>query len=173
MALLGRAVLFATAAVSWVMLPSAAEAHVTERTPMPAFQTSAVIVLVMSGGAIAVYAIAPTVVIRAVLGSDFVPQRDVLLMLGVAGGMFGMLLLFANLCFARGDRWVWLAPAAALCVELALFGFNHGSPSAIALDLLLPESGLLVYFTTTTFVKRQDILPTGNTAATEPSRRVA
>ena len=160
MALLGRAVLFATAAISWVMLPSTAEAHVAERTPLPAFQVSAMLVLAISGAAITVYAIAPTVVIHAVLGSDFVPQRDVLLMLGIAGGMFGMLLLFANLYFARGDRWVWLAPAAALCVELALFGFNHGSPAAVALDLLLPESALLAYFTATTYLRRQHLFPT-------------
>ncbi len=160
MALLGRAVLFATTAISWVMLPRTAEAHASERTPLPAFQVSAALVLVMAGGAVAVFAIAPTAVIHAVLGSDFVPQRTVLLMLGIAGGMFGMLLVFANLYFARGDRWVWLVPACALCIELALFGFNHGSAAAIALDLLLPESALLAYFTATTYLRRQHLFPT-------------
>jgi O-antigen/teichoic acid export membrane protein len=161
MALLGRAVLFATGAISWVMLPTTAEAHAAERTPLPAFGISAMLVLVVSGGAITVYAAAPTVVINAVLGSGFAQQRAVLLMLGTAGGVFGMLLLFANLYFSRGDRWVWLVPAAALCAELALFALNHGSPAAIALDLLLPASGLLAYFTATTYLRRRSLFPPG------------
>lgn len=159
MALLGRAVLFATGSIPLVMLPRTAEAHVMERDPLPAFQVSGVLVLIAGGAAVALYGLAPKAVVHAVLGSDFIPERTVLLMLGGAGGIVGMLLVYANLYFARGDRWIWVAPTAALCVELGLFTFNHGSAEAIALDVVVPASALLALLTATTYVRRRELFP--------------
>lgn len=133
---------FACFGLAAVLLPKVAEAAAQERS---ALRAAAPVMTVFAGvtiGVIACVTIAPTALITAMVGPDYVPVADLLLLAAISASAFTFSYLLATYLSALGDyRGIWTMAAFVPLQLSAFFITGEASGGASLNDLMIVKAG--------------------------------
>lgn len=132
LATIGKMVTFLPAAVSVIVVPSAARADSSRRDRSRVLRAAALMVAGAATLAIIPAALESKAIVDTMFGSHYLAITSGVLPIVCAGGGLALLYLLVTFTVTIGDsRWAWLLALGAM-LQVALIGLFHGSVTQVA-----------------------------------------
>jgi O-antigen/teichoic acid export membrane protein len=152
--LMARLILYVPAAIATVLLPKVASRRASGRPSTDIVFKSIVATGAVCCVAVAVYAAAPTLLLRAAYGSEYVAAQSYLWLFGLVMTGFALVNVLFVYHIARDTRWVPLTLGGAALVQIALFALLHSSPKVLLAVSLAVAYSLLALLVAVTWRAR-------------------
>ncbi len=140
-ATVARIIFFLTASVAQVLMPSV-RLNRPARENTQLLVKSLVLLLTLGGGALVVFAIAPRLIIRLLMGGDYVRYAGLLPRLGLAIFVISIVNLFVTYYMALRRYAIGLIAVAGALLTYGLMLLNHDTPEAVVSSLLYGSGAL-------------------------------
>lgn len=145
--IVAKIILFLPGAIAMVMFPKTSELHALSKESKPVLKKSLLYTTVLSGGVLLLYLTIPSLIVKSLFGSQYIPTIPLIGIFGLAMLFFSLtnILLFYQISVHQLKFLKILVPATI--VEVALISLFHGSLiqvililAAVSLSLFLLNS---------------------------------
>ena len=135
--LTGKILLFVAGFVPTVLLPKAVDHVHGNRDPLPILLGSLGLVALLCAGGLVVFAVAPALVLRSLVGGDFLSAAHLLFGYGLAMSLLAGMSLIGNYKIAL-HRFDFIVPFCAVAIgELTMIAVHHPNLHAVIETLII------------------------------------
>ncbi len=142
--IVAKIILFLPGAIAMVMFPKTSELHALNKESKPVLKKSLLYTTLLSGGVLLLYLAIPSVVVKSLFGSQYIPTIPLIGMFGLAMLFFSLtnILLFYQISVHQLRFLKILVPATI--VEVALISLFHTSLIQVILILVAVSLSLFL-----------------------------